>query len=98
VKAAKLAEVFRPYGLKVYLSVNFATPIALSGLKTAAPLDPQVQQWWKDKADEIHALIPDFGGFLVKASAEGQPGPGDYGRSHADGANMRTRWPRMAAL
>jgi alpha-glucuronidase len=88
VKAAKLAEVFRPYGLKVYLSVNFATPIALGGLKTADPLDPQVQQWWKDKADEIYALIPDFGGFLVKASAEGQPGPGDYGRSHADGANM----------
>lgn len=88
VKAAKLAEVFRPYGLKVYLSVNFATPMALSGLKTADPLDPQVQQWWKGKVDEIYALIPDFGGLLVKASAEGQPGPGDYGRSHADGANM----------
>ncbi|MGN6375478.1 MAG: alpha-glucuronidase, partial [Sphingomonas sp.] len=87
-KAAALADIFRPYGIKVYLSVNFASPIALGGLKTADPLDPQVAAWWKAKADEIYQAIPDFGGFLVKANSEGQPGPGDYHRSHAQGANM----------
>jgi alpha-glucuronidase len=87
-KAAALADIFRPYGIKVYLSVNFASPIKLGGLKTADPLDPQVAAWWKAKADEIYQAIPDFGGFLVKANSEGQPGPGDYHRSHAQGANM----------
>ncbi|GAA0554568.1 alpha-glucuronidase [Rhizomicrobium palustre] len=87
-KAAALAGVMRPYGIKVYLSVRFSAPMEVGGLKTADPLDPQVRQWWKDKADEIYTLIPDFGGFLVKANSEGQPGPQDYGRSHADGANM----------
>ena len=87
-KAAALADVFRPYGLRVYLSARFSAPIELGGLATADPLDPGVQRWWRDKADEIYALIPDFGGFLVKANSEGQPGPQDYGRSHADGANL----------
>ncbi|HEU4960976.1 MAG TPA: alpha-glucuronidase family glycosyl hydrolase [Sphingomonas sp.] len=87
-KAAALADVFRPYGIKIYLSVNFASPIALGGLKTADPLDPAVAAWWKAKADELYRAIPDFGGFLVKANSEGQPGPGDYHRSHAQGANM----------
>jgi alpha-glucuronidase len=87
-KAAALADIFRPYGIKVYLSVNFASPIKLGGLKTADPLDPAVAAWWKAKADEVYATIPDFGGFLVKANSEGQPGPGDYHRSHAQGANM----------
>jgi len=87
-KAAALADIFRPYGIKVYLSVNFASPIKLGGLKTADPLDPQVAAWWKAKADEIYKAIPDFGGFLVKANSEGQPGPGDYHRSHSQGANM----------
>ena len=87
-KAAALADVFRPYGIKVYLSVNFASPIVIGGLKTADPLDPEVAAWWKARADEIYRAIPDFGGFLVKANSEGQPGPGDYHRSHAEGANM----------
>ena len=87
-KVRWMAEVFRPYGIKVWLSVNFASPMTLGGLPTADPLDVNVQQWWKKKAKEIYRLIPDFGGFLVKANSEGQPGPGDYHRSHADGANM----------
>jgi alpha-glucuronidase len=87
-KAAALASVFRPYGIRVYLTARFSAPIETGGLKTADPLDPQVAAWWKRKADEIYALIPDFGGFLVKANSEGQPGPQDYGRSHADGANV----------
>ncbi|MBQ2340644.1 MAG: hypothetical protein II386_07305, partial [Bacteroidaceae bacterium] len=84
----RIADVLRPYGIKVYLSVNFASPKALGGLPTADPLDKDVRQWWKDKADEIYRLIPDFGGFLVKANSEGEPGPMDYGRTHVDGANM----------
>ncbi|WP_376699703.1 alpha-glucuronidase family glycosyl hydrolase [Sphingomonas endophytica] len=87
-KAAALADVFRPWGIKVYLSARFSAPIELGGLKTADPRDPQVAAWWKAKADEIYRAIPDFGGFLVKANSEGQPGPRDYGASHADGANM----------
>ena len=87
-KAAALADVFRPYGIKVYLSVKWTAPMELDGLRTADPLDPQVAAWWKAKADEIYRAIPDFGGFLVKANSEGQPGPQDYKRTHADGANM----------
>lgn len=87
-KAKALASVFRPYGMRVYLTARFSAPIELGGLKTADPLDPVVRAWWKKKADEIYAAIPDFGGFLVKANSEGQPGPQDYRRSHADGANM----------
>jgi alpha-glucuronidase len=87
-KAAALANVFRPYGIRVYLSARFSAPVEIGGLDTADPLDPAVRRWWRDKAAEINALIPDFGGFLVKANSEGQPGPQDYGRSHADGANM----------
>jgi alpha-glucuronidase len=87
-KAAALAGVFRTYGIRVYLSARFSAPIEIGGLKTADPLDPQVQRWWRDKADEIYKTIPDFGGFLVKANSEGQPGPKDYDRTHADGANM----------
>ncbi|MBA4089584.1 MAG: alpha-glucuronidase [Sphingobium sp.] len=87
-KAAALADVFRPYGIKVYLSVKWTAPMELDGLKTADPLDPAVAAWWKAKADEIYKAIPDFGGFLVKANSEGQPGPQDYNRTHADGANM----------
>ncbi len=90
-KVKALADVFRPYGIKVYLSVNFASPMALDSLPTADPLDPAVRKWWKRKADEIYRLIPDFGGFLVKANSEGQPGPMDFGRTHADGANMLAR-------
>lgn len=90
-KVKTLADVFRPYGIKVYLSVNFASPMALDSLPTADPLDPSVRKWWKRKADEIYRLIPDFGGFLVKANSEGQPGPMDFGRTHADGANMLAR-------
>ncbi len=82
------ADIFRPYGVKVYLSVNFASPQVIGGLKTADPLDKNVQKWWKNKAKEIYKKIPDFGGFLVKANSEGQPGPMDFGRTHADGANM----------
>lgn len=87
-KVAKLADIFRAYGLKVFLSVNFASPAALGDLETADPADPAVLEWWKKKVAEIYARVPDFGGFLVKANSEGQPGPGDYHRSHADGANM----------
>lgn len=87
-KVKALADVFRPYGLRVYLSVNFASPMVLGGLPTADPLDRNVIRWWKEKAKEIYRLIPDFGGFLVKANSEGQPGPCDYGRTHAEGANM----------
>ncbi len=83
-----IANILRPWGLRVYLSVNFGTPKALGATPTADPLDPAVRRWWADKADEIYRMIPDFGGFLVKANSEGQPGPFDYGRSHADGANM----------
>lgn len=87
-KTAKIADILRPYGIKVYLSINFASPKALGELNTADPLDTRVQAWWKKKADEIYKLIPDFGGFLVKANSEGEPGPMDYGRTHVDGANM----------
>lgn len=90
-KVKILADIFRPYGIKVYLSVNFASPMALDSLPTADPLNKDVQLWWKKKADEIYSLIPDFGGFLVKANSEGQPGPMDFGRTHADGANMLAR-------
>lgn len=88
VKVKALADVFRPYGIKVYLTARFSAPIETGGLKTADPLDADVQNWWKKKADEIYQYIPDFGGFLVKANSEGQPGPQNYGRTHADGANM----------
>ena len=93
-KIAKLADFFRPYGIKVHLSINFSSPrqrttkSGIGPLQTADPLDPQVQEWWKDKVREIYELIPDFGGFLVKANSEGQPGPQDYNRTHAEGANM----------
>jgi alpha-glucuronidase len=87
-KVAALAGVFRPYGIRVYLSARFSAPIELGGLATADPLDPGVSKWWGDLADEIYRLIPDFGGFLVKANSEGQPGPQQYGRTHADGANL----------
>lgn len=88
LKVKALADAFRPYGIKVYLSARFSSPIDIGHLKTADPLDPQVRAWWKAKADEIYRLVPDFGGFLVKANSEGQPGPQGYGRNHADGANM----------
>jgi len=87
-KVRALADVFRPYGIRVYLTAKFSAPVDIGGLKTADPLDPAVQKWWKDKCDEIYSLIPDFGGFLVKANSEGQPGPQTYGRTHTDGANM----------
>ena len=87
-KLRVIANILRPYGIRVYLSINFASPMALGYTKTADPLDKKVQQWWQKKAKEIYATIPDFGGFLVKANSEGQPGPGDYHRTHADGANM----------
>ena len=87
-KVKVIANILRPYGIRVYLSINFASPMALGYTKTADPLDKKVQQWWKKKAKEIYAAIPDLGGFLVKANSEGQPGPGDYHRTHADGANM----------
>lgn len=87
-KVKVLADIFRPYGIRVYLSVNFASPIVLGGTENSDPLNKNVQKWWKDKASEIYKMIPDFGGFLVKANSEGQPGPQDYGRTHADGANM----------
>ena len=90
-KAVALAGVFRQYGVKLYVSVNFASPMLIDGFDTADPLDPKVQQWWKDKADEIYRYIPDFGGFLVKADSEGEPGPYTYGRNHAIGANMLGR-------
>ena len=88
VKVAAIADVFRPYNIKVYLTARFSSPIEIGKLKTADPLDPEVIAWWKNKADEIYEIIPDFGGFLVKANSEGQPGPQNYNRSHADGANM----------
>jgi alpha-glucuronidase len=88
LKAAALANTFRPYGIKVYLSAKFSAPVELGGLKTSDPLDPEVRRWWADKVNEIYTIIPDFGGFLVKANSEGQPGPQSYGRTHADGANM----------
>ena len=87
-KAKGIADQLRPYGIRVYLSINFASPIKVGGLKTADPLDADVINWWKEKVNEIYRLIPDFGGFLVKANSEGEPGPQDFGRSHADGANM----------
>ena len=87
-KVKEIAGILRPWGIKVYLSVNFGTPKALGETKTADPLNPQVKRWWQKKAKEIYTSIPDFGGFLVKANSEGQPGPFDYGRTHADGANM----------
>ena len=87
-KAKYIADLLRPYGIQVYLSVNFASPIKLGGLATADPLDKSVVEWWKKKVAEIYKLIPDFGGFLVKANSEGEPGPCDFGRTHADGANM----------
>ena len=87
-KAKGIADQLRPYGIRVYLSINFASPIKIGGLKTADPLDADVINWWKEKVNEIYRLIPDFGGFLVKANSEGEPGPQDFGRSHADGANM----------
>jgi len=88
LKVKALADLFRPYGIKVYLTARFSAPIELDKLKTADPLNSEVQRWWKNKAKEIYELIPDFGGFLVKANSEGQPGPQNYGRSHSDGANM----------
>ncbi|MEZ4810098.1 MAG: alpha-glucuronidase family glycosyl hydrolase [Allomuricauda sp.] len=87
-KVKALADIFRPYGIKVYLTARFSAPMEIGGLKTADPLDPEVVQWWKNKSKEIYAMIPDFGGFLVKANSEGQPGPQNYGRSHLDGANL----------
>ena len=87
-KVLILADIFRSYGIRVYLSINFNSPKSIGGLDTSDPFDPAVQKWWKDKVAEIYKLIPDFGGFLVKANSEGQPGPQDYGRSHVDGANM----------
>lgn len=88
VKASGLADAFRPYGMRIYLTARFSAPKEIGGLPTADPADPRVRQWWKDKVKEVYQLIPDFGGFLVKANSEGQPGPQDYGRTHADGANM----------
>ncbi|MBC3765981.1 alpha-glucuronidase family glycosyl hydrolase [Neptunicella marina] len=90
-KVKALADIFRPYGIKVYLSVKFSSPHLIGGLENSDPVKPEVQQWWHDKAAEIYQLIPDFGGFLVKANSEGQPGPGDFGRTHAQGANMLAR-------
>ena len=87
-KVKALADLFRPYGITVYLTARFSAPMEIGGLRTADPLDKSVQQWWVEKAKEIYAVIPDFGGFVVKANSEGQPGPQNYGRNHADGANM----------
>jgi alpha-glucuronidase len=88
VKVKAIADIFRPYGIRVYLTARFSAPVELGKLKTADPLDPEVIDWWKKKAEEIYSYIPDFGGFTVKANSEGQPGPQNYNRSHADGANM----------
>jgi alpha-glucuronidase len=88
LKAAAIADAWRPYGIRVYLTARFSAPKDIGGLPTADPLDPNVQAWWRAKAEEIYRMIPDFGGFLVKANSEGQPGPQTYGRTHADGANM----------
>lgn len=90
-KVAALADVFRPYGIKIYLSINWNAPKAFGDLDTSDPLDPRVQQWWNERVNKIYAYIPDFGGFLVKANSEGEPGPQDYNRNHADGANMMAR-------
>jgi alpha-glucuronidase len=87
-KLVVLADIFRPYGIKVFISINYQAPISVGGLETADPLDPDVRQWWADKADQIYEMIPDFGGFLVKADSEGQPGPFAYDRNHAEGANV----------
>jgi alpha-glucuronidase len=87
-KVKAIADILRSYGIKTYLAVNFASPAVIGGLKTSDPLDVEVIKWWKNKVKEIYSLIPDFGGFLVKANSEGQPGPQDFGRTHADGANM----------
>ena len=87
-KVAAIADVLRPYGIRVFLTARFSAPIEIGGLRTADPLDAGVEAWWKQKADEIYGAVPDFGGFLVKANSEGQPGPQDYKRTHADGANM----------
>src|SRR5262249_7568786 len=87
-KAAALAGILPTYGIRVYLTARFSAPLEIGGLKTADPLAPEVAEWWRAKADEIYGLIPDFGGFLVKANSEGQPGPQDYGRTHAEGANV----------
>jgi alpha-glucuronidase len=87
-RVKKIADIMRPYGLKVYLSVNFSSPVSIGKLKTSDPLNPAVTKWWAAKAKEVYALVPDFGGFLVKANSEGQPGPQDFGRTHVDGANM----------
>ena len=90
-KVSALAKAFRPYGIKVYLTARFSAPIEIGGLKTADPLNQEVQQWWNNKVIEIYKFIPDFGGFLVKANSEGQPGPQNYGRNHVDGANMMAK-------
>lgn len=90
-KVAALADTFRPYGIQVYLTARFSAPVEIDGLETADPLDPEVIQWWTDKIDEIYEYVPDFGGFVVKANSEGQPGPQNYGRDHADGANLLAR-------
>lgn len=90
-KVAALADVFRPYGIKVYLSARFSAPQEIGGLPTSDPLDPAVIDWWREQVAEIYRRVPDFGGFLVKANSEGQPGPQDFGRSHADGANLLAR-------
>lgn len=87
-KTAAIADQLRPYGIQVFLSARFSAPMELGGVSTADPLDPKVVAWWQAKAAEIHSLIPDFGGWLIKANSEGQPGPITYGRTHADGANM----------
>jgi alpha-glucuronidase len=87
-KVKIIADILRPYGVGIYLSINFNSPVSVGGLATSDPADPSVQKWWKDKAKEIYSYVPDFGGFLVKANSEGQPGPQDYGRTHVDGANM----------
>ena len=88
LEVKKMADIMRPYGMKTYLAINFASPMVIGGLDTADPLDKNVQKWWTAKVKEIYKLIPDFGGFLVKANSEGQPGPNDFGRTHAEGANM----------
>src|SRR5690606_14448469 len=88
VKVKALADIFRKYGIRVYLSANFSSPKVLDGLDDSDPVRPEVKEWWKLKVKEIYQQIPDFGGFLVKANSEGQPGPQDYGRTHAEGANM----------
>src|SRR6185295_17566584 len=90
-EVAAVAAELRPYGIRVHLSVNFASPIALGGLSTADPLDEGVRAWWARTTEQVYAAIPDFGGYVVKADSEGQPGPFAYGRTHADGANLLAR-------